>query len=216
MMLPLKLAVAAGVASALVGAQVASSPVGRARHHLAYDPATQRVLLLGGAQVVSAGGTRDSALWAWNGSTWRSSASILPQRQNEAAAFDSSRGRLVVHGGSSRDGELDDTWEFDGESWRMIGASGLGARAHHSMVFDAARKQVVLFGNSDSATANDTWGWDGRTWKLLASDGPPRRGVHAMAYDATRAVVVMFGGVGSAQGALTTRGSGTAGNGDKS
>ncbi len=182
-----------------MSAQAPAWPAGRARHHMVYDPGTQQVLLLGGAQAVAPNATRDTPLWSWNGSLWRSTPTSMPLRANEAVALDSTRGRLVVHGGSAlaARGELDDTWEFDAQAWRLVSEAGPGARAHHAMVFDAIRNQMVLFGNSDSATTNDTWGWDGRTWKLLAGDGPPRRGVHALAYDTTRGVVVMFGGAGS-------------------
>jgi hypothetical protein len=172
--------------------QTVTWPGARARHHLIHDPVSQRLLLLGGA--------RDTLAWSWDGSTWRSLPATLPARANYAAAYDSDRDRLIVHGGSSlaARAELDDTWEMDRQQqWQLVSPAGPGMRAHHALVYDPVRKQSVLFGNSDNATANDTWGWDGRAWKLLANDGPPRRGVYGLTFDTRRRVTVLFGGYGS-------------------
>jgi len=137
-------------AVALISVQAVPGPAARARHHLVYNAAAQLMLTLNGAQIAGNAG-RDTALWAWNGSTWRRLPGNPPTRVNEAVAFDPDRGRLVVHGGSSIEpggGELDDTWEFDGEVWHRVGAAGPGARAHHAMAYDEARQQMILFGTA--------------------------------------------------------------------
>src|SRR5262245_30084955 len=191
-------AVVAALVASTVTAEQAPWPAARARHHLAYDSRTGEVLLVGGAQVPTAGARPDAALWGWNGTAWRLVSTTLPRRDNSAAAYDAGRGRFVDHGGSAGDSaELDETWEWDGTNWQTVGAGGPGARAHHAMAYDSARKRVVIFGNSDDAPANDTWAWDGRAWTRLANDGPPRRGVCGLAFDDTRGVLVLFGGVGS-------------------
>jgi hypothetical protein len=164
-------------------------PSPRARHHIVYDPATEHVLMLGGAQP--RGSATDSSLWSWNGSAWQSRSTTLGPRANYAMAFDVRRGRLIVHGGSDRP---DETWEWDGRGWSLAGSGGPGARGHHTLVYDPLRTQTVLFGNNDDTPATDTWGWDGRSWKQLATNGPPARGVAAMAFDTRRNVVVLFGG----------------------
>ncbi len=159
---------------------------------MVYAPATQEVLLLGGAQPRRDVGTDpDAAIWIWNGHTWRTHPSRLPPRANEAVAYDPERNRLVVHGGSDLP---DETWEWDHQVWRPMSASGPGARGHHAMSYDAVRKQMVLFGNNDRTPSTDTWGWNGQSWTRLASDGPPARGVYGIAFDAKRGVVVLFGG----------------------
>ena len=191
-------AVVAVLVASTVTAQQSAWPAARARHHMAYDSRSGEVLLLGGAQRPAAGARADTALWGWNGTAWRVLSRTPPKRDNAAAAYDAGRNRFVVHGGSAGDsGELDETWEWDGESWQTVSNSGPGARAHHAMAYDATRKRVVLFGNSDDAPANDTWAWDGRAWTMLANDGPPRRGVCALAFDDKRGVLVLFGGYGS-------------------
>ena len=102
-------------------AQSSAWPGARARHHLVYDPTTQRVLMYGGT-------SRDSAIWIWGGNSWRSVASSLAPRSNEAVAFDAVRNRLIVHGGSERP---DETWEWDGAAWHRMNATGPGQRGHH-------------------------------------------------------------------------------------
>ena len=172
-------------------AQPTTWPGPRARHHLVFDPVTNRTVLLGGA--------RDTTAWIWDGSTWQPMRNAWPARANYAAAYDSRRHRLIVHGGSARTGrrELDDTWETAGDESRLVDSAGPGARAHHGIVYDPVRRMIVLFGNSDNATENDTWGWDGQSWTLLAKDGPPRRGVYGLTFDTRRGVAVLFGGYGS-------------------
>jgi hypothetical protein len=187
--LAIALAVSPAIGQQETRAQPAVWPTPRARHHMVYDPATQQVLMLGGAQP--RGSASDSSLWSWNGSVWQSRSTTLGPRVNYAMAFDAGRGRLIVHGGGGRP---DETWEWDGRDWRLVGAVGPGARGHHTMVYEPLRKQAVLFGHNDDTPAIDTWGWDGQTWKQLATDGPPARGVATMAVDTKRNVVVLFGG----------------------
>jgi len=207
MTLPFKRVLLAGCIPVLVlsnsplMAQADTWPAARARHHLAYDSGTGQVLLVGGTIPLSGSAHRDRALWGWDGASWRILSTEAPARANDAAAFDAVRGRLVLYGGSGRssDGELDETWEWDGTTWQRAGASdsGPGPRAHHAMIYDPAHRLVLLFGNSDDAITNDTWGWDGSAWRQLARDGPPRRGVYGLAFDTRRGVAVLFGGYGS-------------------
>jgi CubicO group peptidase (beta-lactamase class C family) len=179
-------------AAAVSGVRPAQSepwPRARARHHMVYDPATRQVLMIGGAQPTS--GVRDSSIWIWSGTTWRSVASTLDMRVNEAVAFDSERRRLIVHGGGDRP---DETSEWDGNRWTRLSVTGPGVRGHHSMVYDPARRQTILFGNNDATPTTDTWSWNGTAWSKLADEGPPARGVAGMAFDTKRGVAVLFGG----------------------
>lgn len=112
-------------------------------------------------------------------------------RREHAMAFDSARGVTVMFGGYGR---LGDTWEWDGEEWRLPNVIGPGPRTRHAMAYDSARGAVVLFGGLDGGARGDTWEWDGVEWRQVATSGPPPRSDHAMAYDSTRGVVVLFGG----------------------
>jgi hypothetical protein len=47
-------------------------------------------------------------------------------RYTEAAAWDAERGRMVLYGGRTRDGQLlSDTWEFDGREWVARGSTSI-------------------------------------------------------------------------------------------
>ncbi|MBW1809527.1 MAG: hypothetical protein JRJ87_15125 [Deltaproteobacteria bacterium] len=127
-------------------------------------------------------------------------------RAGHSMAYDSARDRMVVFGGS--DGTYNDqTWEWDGRSWKLVCGVGTycvspAARAGHSMEYDAVRGVVVMFGGeagSTDLTLGDTWEWDGTKWLQQCGDGtncsgPPGRSGHGMVYDSERGRVLLFGG----------------------
>jgi hypothetical protein len=74
------------------------------------------------------------------------------------------------------------------------------ARAHHSMVYDAANRVVVVAGGSTTLdggntfmTFDDLWFLDGQGWRSTGSSGSARSGM-ALAFDSRRGRVVGFGG----------------------
>lgn len=141
-----------------------------------------------------------------------------------ASAFDSTRGLMVLFGGlldltiRPDDPRLmtptagrwhvvenpglssDETWLYDGKSWRLLEVARRPAARHSAAAaFDAIRSRVVLFGGwvkGTGAASGETWEFDGTDWSLapLASSPPPATGA-SMAYDPVRQVVVMFGGL---------------------
>ena len=73
-------------------------------------------------------------------------------------------------------------------------------RAHHSLVYDEARKRVLLWGgssphdNGDCCTFfNDLWAFDGTRWTSVGATGTAISGV-GLAYDSRQNRVVAFGG----------------------
>jgi hypothetical protein len=75
------------------------------------------------------------------------------------------------------------------------GASGIGVRNAHGLVYHGARASTVLYGGADeSRVRGDTWEWDGVSWRFVTAEGPPPRTFPAMAYDAARERIVLFGG----------------------
>ncbi|MFN7971656.1 MAG: kelch repeat-containing protein, partial [Acidobacteriota bacterium] len=115
-----------------------------------------------------------------------------------AAAYDSSRGRIVVFGDVSNG-----TWEHDGSGWKRSPAvtpSDLGFREGHAMAYDPARRRVVLYGGSyslDPTIYLKTWEWDGVAW-CEGFTGPPgdRKG-HGMAFHQALGRIVLYGGNGA-------------------
>ncbi len=131
---------------------------------------------------------------------------ISPQpRSLHAMVYDTQRNVIVLFGGYSRlskedeGGALNDTWEYDGVTWRRIEtAVSPSPRSGHTMAYDNKRGVVILFGgnSADSPLLNDTWLYNGVSWQqqtnLLIS--PPRRSHATMSYDPRTETVLLFGG----------------------
>jgi len=173
------------------------------------------------------GGPLSDTLWEWHGSSWErlaplgdAAGAVPPGRQDHALAYDSGRGRLVLHGGTARavqGGHVDlgDTWEWDGQRWLRSApedpeGDGDPHRRHaHAMSYDVRRRRVVLVGGSvsvpgspgDFTRASDVWEWDGvswaRRWRPEDGDGPEGRLGSALAWEPERERVLLYGGEGA-------------------
>jgi hypothetical protein len=122
------------------------------------------------------------------------------RRTHHSMSYDREREVAVVYGGYYYDPdyriELDETWEFDGSSWKQIyPAENPGKRSRHSSVYDSKRKTVLIFGGSTGIEMNDSWEWDGSEWKELdLEEFPPAVTDSALVYDEKRGKTVLFGG----------------------
>jgi hypothetical protein len=168
---------------------------------MAYDSVRGVAVMFGGLDSPGrlGGDVRLSETWEWDGNNWtrRTPATIPPARNAMGTAFDSSRGRTVIFGGTSGSAYLGDTWEWDGKDWKLCSpATAPSARTMPAMAYDGTRRRVVLFGGAtSSAYSSQTWEWDGSNWTLRApATSPPARVTSAMSFDADRGVIVMFGG----------------------
>jgi hypothetical protein len=181
----------------------AATPGGRAVHLLAYDPDSNRVLLVAGQPNASKVPLGD--IWSYDGNTWTElkPKTPLPARKNFGLAYDTARKRLVVFGGIhgglyAPQTYLNDTWEFDGTDWTEIKpATSPPVRAGHAMAFDAARGRAVVFGGGGGTTdLDDTWEWDGAAWKQItpSTKKPQGRFNTRMVYDPGAKRVLLFGG----------------------
>lgn len=113
--------------------------------------------------------------------------------------YDEQRERIVLHGGLSQSIQtLNDTWEWDGESWRLVSIDGPRV-SFHGAAFDAHRGVTVLYGGTPAHLAqyiNETWEWDGESWtKLETGPNDPRLVLFSMVYDRQREKVIRHGGV---------------------
>src|SRR5262249_6052282 len=91
-------------------------------------------------------------------------------RYGHAMVYDTVRQRVVLFGGQSSSGRLNESWEYDGTSWTERNlATAPDARYQHAMAYDAARQRVVLFGGdpATSGTLNETWEYDGTSWTRI-------------------------------------------------
>lgn len=115
----------------------AQGPGVRTSHVLVYHEGLQRVVMITGSRVDTT-----ETIWAWDGAAWTPAAvDGPPARGLGAAAFDSTRGVLVLHGGAPGRVSLGDTWEWDGTRWSLRDARHL--RDHHAMTFDRAAARTA-------------------------------------------------------------------------
>jgi hypothetical protein len=103
--------------------EFANGPGPRTGPGAAYDSKRGVTVVFGG--VGNSGFLGD--LWAWTGLEWRkladaSAAGPVPRAMGQLA-YDPRRDRVVLFGGRNGwpDGDLNDTWEWDGATWRRIG-----------------------------------------------------------------------------------------------
>lgn len=156
-------------------ALAAPGPAGRSEPALAYDARRDVTVLFGGEIPGGWGGAQLAGdVWEWDGATW---SEVIPNdpegdlgptaRRASAFAFDPERGTLVLHGGElssvANPVATDDTWEWDGGSWRRLVRSGSAdgstpsPRARHALA-PSPGGGLVIFGGSDGADdAADTW-----------------------------------------------------------
>jgi hypothetical protein len=100
-----------------------TGPAPRDGARAVFDPQTETILLFGGVQIdPSVQYFTDT--WQWDGAQWQEAeVSGPPGRVHPAMAFDPSRGRIVLAGGSNAPGVLlPDVWEWDGGAWTCVHA----------------------------------------------------------------------------------------------
>jgi cysteine-rich repeat protein len=172
---------------------------------MAYDGARGRVVLFGG-DWGSFSPSNDT--WEWDGATWRQLAlratTLPPPRRGHVMAYDAARRVVVLFGGQAPTlGLLDDTWIWDGTTWKDVTPLGTKPtpREFATMAYDPVRKRVLLFGGKPGSAgfSQQTWSWDGAAWTDVtpASTNPDPRANSAMTYDPVRDRIVLHGGKGS-------------------
>jgi hypothetical protein len=173
---------------------------------MVYDEGRGRTVVLGGvaSRGTSPGTVRESQAetWEWDGRRWtRVSTDGPSQRGGAAMVYDRARKVVVMFGGISLTpgvtGRLNDTWTWDGRSWRKVSETGPAGRNGAAIVFDRRTDSVLMWGGTTGPThLDDLWRWDGQGWGRVEIDGlgPSKRTGASMVYDTARQVVVLFGG----------------------
>ena len=178
----------------------ATSPPARSGASMAYDPATQQLLLFGGNDQ-SDNSLNDT--WTWNGTTWSqlSPATSPPGRSGASMAYDPITGQMLLFGGLDQSNNfLNDTWTWNGSTWSQLSlATSPSARYLASMAFDSSTGQMLLFGGttglSGTLTLDDTWTWNGSTWiQLSPATSPGARYSASMAFNPSTSQMVLTGG----------------------
>jgi len=143
----------------------ATSPIARYNAAMVADPATNKILLFGGASGATGEVLGDT--WTWDGMQWKQ---LVPQtspppRQETTVAPFGREGRSLLIGGLGSSGVvLNDAWQWDGSAWSAI--PSLGANCC-SAAIDEGNDVVIFGGGSDHAT-NQTRLWNGTVWTVAA------------------------------------------------
>ncbi|MCA8971684.1 MAG: hypothetical protein KDC95_17970, partial [Planctomycetes bacterium] len=175
---------------------VGAVPTGGNEATLAFDHATNKLLLFGGRHNGIA--TADTYSFdVQTGWTKLSPATSPSARSEHAMAYDPALRMLVLFGGLDDQGQLiPETWGWTGATWKRV-LPPPSSRGSHWMVYDEAREEILLFGGGrgNQTALRDTWTWNGTRWtEKLVSPTPPERGGHRMTYDIVRQRVVLIGG----------------------
>jgi MYXO-CTERM domain-containing protein len=97
--------------------------------------------------------------WTWDGQVWSKLAVPGPSaRYDVASAYDDTRQRTVLFGGTTEIVDTDETWEFSSGVWEKREAINRPFPMSASeMDYDKKRDRVVLFGGWSSVAEGDTW-----------------------------------------------------------
>jgi hypothetical protein len=210
----------------------AASPPGGAGASMAYDPATNQLVLFG---------SDGNSTWVWSGTGWAqvddssdpgctfNCTDSPPSKNTFGMAYDPASRAIVVFGSN----DFNDTWAWNGTSWSQVadaGSPGCTTACPNSppgtygtqMAYDTATNQMVLFGGGGHTNFNDTWilsyASGTYSWAQVADDGspgctvacpgaPPGRNVAQLTYDPATGQLVLWGGevtAGDADGTNAT------------
>jgi PKD repeat protein len=174
---------------------------------IAYDNATQSVVLFGGYVETGTTASDTNDTWTYHAGAWTnvSGGPAPPPRWGGGLAYDVADGYLVLFGGydqTSNQG-LSDTWTYSHGAWsKLTRATSPAGRFGFGMVYDGATSKVVLFGGQNATTEktySDTWTFSGGNWTQLSfvAPTPDGRSEAAMTFSYSLKEVVLFGGFNS-------------------
>jgi N-acetylneuraminic acid mutarotase len=142
----------------------------------------------------------------FHASTWNQLAlaptSTPPARFYPSMAYDPVSKKIVLFGGFSDNGNLNDTWTYDGTGWTQVATPvAPPARNGAGMAYDRATRKLVLFGGfNTNKYLHDTWVWDGvtSTWtQAVMEKSPPHATGASLFSDPLTGGAMMFGGYNS-------------------
>ena len=101
-----------------------------------------------------------------NAANWKkiAAANSPSPRLAPMMAYDPVSQKIVLFGGVSNAGYLNDTWTFDGINWTQVQPAAVPpGRTSGNMTYDRVTRKLVLFGGyaGNGLYLRDTWLWDG-------------------------------------------------------
>jgi hypothetical protein len=109
------------------------------------------------------------------------SAGAMPApREHAASIYDPVGHRMIVVGGTTAAGDVNDVWAFDLDrhTWTEItppsGPAPAGRFTHNAVYDHAGRRMLVWSGQASGAFLNDVWAFDldAHTWSQFTPPGP--------------------------------------------
>jgi hypothetical protein len=193
---------AAGVAAPDIANWVqlspANSPPARSYLAMAYDTASEKIIVFGGFD--GTGYLNDT--WAFDGVTWTQITTNTPPPARAAAqmAYDGVTHQIVLFGGYDGRNYLGDTWLWDGTTsqWTQAAPAHNPTPVTGPMLFPDPNGRVDLFGGFDGHFYQLTmWQWNRSDWRRLSpATVPYARSSAAVATNPIIDQVVLFGGLG--------------------
>lgn len=181
----------------------ANSPGARNGQSMVYDSARSRVILFGGANHVLDGSKQtDQALgdmWAYTKDrnwTELTPATLPAARAYAGAAYDRAHDRILLYGGTTYNGDLNDTWEFDGTTWHQV-ATDTPKLSAPVMAYDEGRDQIILLGNITTLTTNtvEMYAWQSGAWQQLTPEHLPACVTQSrMVFQESNGKILLLGG----------------------
>ncbi|MFW9903628.1 MAG: Kelch repeat-containing protein [Candidatus Thorarchaeota archaeon] len=182
-----------------------SYPMKRFGHNMIYDLGNNRIILFGGLTIINSEYTYLSDTWIFDciTNTWGEKSHIVHPmgRFNFGMVYNSIKQEILLFGGSSYTGELDDTWIYDcnTDTWfQRHPEVSPPSRSDPVMYFDPLYEKTILFGGlEDIDLYNDTWIYDSSTngWtEMHLQIAPTSRYGHRMVYNSNNQTGILFGG----------------------
>ena len=196
-------------AASVNGAWTQLSPAGqlppvRGHHAAVWDPNQNQMLVFGG-EVSSS--NRFNDLWSYKPATntWiqlTPAGAAPPVHAAPAAVWNSTNNQMLVFGGGSTSGYVNDLWAYGSatNTWTMFTPSSSvpPARDNHAAVWDPTNNQMLVFGGFSFTFLGDLWSFKpgNNSWSQIAPTGsvPGTRAAHTAIWDPIGNQMLVYGG----------------------
>jgi hypothetical protein len=129
---------------------------------LSFDPASRTVVTFGG---FNSGGADLSAVWDWDGQTWRRTPAAMPPvyRLGSIMAPDLDSGSMLLYDRQA-DGAASSTWRWDGHTFNRLQPPHQPQLPALKLDADPRRHRLVLYGWTWPNRQFQVWSWSGGDW----------------------------------------------------
>ena len=196
---------------------IRSLPKGRIFSSVIYDGTNGSIIVFGGNEYKTGDKFKSRYEFAL-GDTWqmnqfkewsvpnlnKSQLKGPGARWGHSLSYNNQNGSSVLFGGKSilnvfRESKstriFDDTWVWNGNTWKNLKVVGPSKRYAQASVFHSSTGEIILFGGRNKNDHfSDTWSFKNHVWEKVSQVGPDKRAYHSMVYDRVREETILFGG----------------------